>query len=152
MPFTVAVVGRPRDPGMAAAIRDYESRANRYWGITFREVKVVRADRPAEVVRHEGERLLAALPAGARLVACDERGREMSSAQFAEWLKRERDLSVHLAFVVGGAFGLSDEVRSKATRLLALSRFTLSHDLARLLLAEQIYRAGTIARGEPYHK
>jgi 23S rRNA (pseudouridine1915-N3)-methyltransferase len=65
--------------------------------------------------------------------------------------KRERG-ERDVAFVIGGAFGLSDDVRSRACSVLGFSRWTLPHELARLVLAEQLYRAGTIARGEPYHK
>jgi 23S rRNA (pseudouridine1915-N3)-methyltransferase len=156
MAFKVAVVGRPRDPAISSVIREYESRASRYWKLTFEEVRSPEtrsaAIPPADVKRREAELLLRQVPAGARIVACDENGTEMTSREFAGWLTRERDAAASLVFVVGGAFGLDEGVRERADKVLSLSRFTLTHELARLLLAEQLYRAGTISRGEPYHK
>ena len=154
MPFKVAVVGRPRDQGIASAIAEYEERASRYWPLTYQEVKVTTTgSAPPDIVRkREGEKLLAAAPGDARVVACDEKGREMKSKEFAEWLVSERDRAASVVFIIGGAFGLDDAVRKRASMLLSLSQFTLPHELARLVLVEQLYRAGTIARGEPYHK
>jgi len=150
----VAAVGAPRDPALAAAIREYESRAARYWPLDVREVKAesARGATPAVVMEREGERLLAAIPAGAQAVACDAGGAAMTSEQFADWLQRERESARDLAFLIGGAHGLSAAVRKRSARRLSLAPFTLAHELARLVLAEQLYRAGTIRRGEPYHK
>jgi 23S rRNA (pseudouridine1915-N3)-methyltransferase len=154
MPFKVAVVGRPRDPGISALITDYQTRASRYWPLSFQEVAAGGAgSAPAALVKkREAEKLLRSVPASAKLVACDQLGDEMSSEELAAWLVRERDSASSLAFVIGGAFGLHNDVRSRAGVLLSLSRLTLPHELARLVLTEQLYRAGTIARGEPYHK
>lgn len=151
----VAAVGKPRDRGLAAAIHDYETRAARYWPVEAREVREepARARRPEEVRDREGERLLAALDPSALVVACDAEGTLMRSAEFAEWLRAERErASRDVAFVIGGAYGLSDAVLARARLRLALARWTMPHELARLVLAEQLYRAGTIVRGEPYHK
>jgi 23S rRNA (pseudouridine1915-N3)-methyltransferase len=154
MRVVVAVVGRARAGGLATAIHAYEERAGRYWPLDVQEVREESARSGAtELVRQrEGERLLARVGGTAVIVACDVAGESMSSEQFAAWLARERDAAHDVAFLVGGAFGLSDAVRSRATRRLSLSPLTLPHELARLVLAEQLYRAGTIARGEPYHK
>jgi 23S rRNA (pseudouridine1915-N3)-methyltransferase len=155
MRILVVAVGRPRAPALAAAIREYETRAARYWPLESSEVREEPARGVgAEAVRaREGERLLAAVPVGALVVACDERGRTMTSPAFAEWLRRERETGARdVAFLVGGAYGLGDAVRAAAGMLLSLAPWTLPHELARLVLAEQLYRAGTIARGEPYHK
>jgi 23S rRNA (pseudouridine1915-N3)-methyltransferase len=154
MRLVVAVVGRPRDPGLAAAIRTYETRAARYWHLDVREVREESArGAPPEVVRsREGDRLTATVPSRSELIACDESGDGLTSQQFAEWLREARDAARDLAFVIGGAFGLTPAIRAKADRLLALAPWTLPHELARLVLAEQLYRAGTIIRREPYHK
>jgi 23S rRNA (pseudouridine1915-N3)-methyltransferase len=154
MRIVVAAVGRPRNAAIAAAIRDYEQRAARYWPLETREVREVGGRRGADAVREgEAEHLLSAMPAGVRIVCCDERGQAYSSEAFAQLLQGERERAAEdLAFVVGGAFGLGDAIRSRAWRLLALAPWTLSHELARLVLAEQMYRAGTIIRGESYHK
>jgi 23S rRNA (pseudouridine1915-N3)-methyltransferase len=151
----VASVGAPRDQALAAAIREYESRAARYWPLEVREAKAepARGASPEQVCAREGERLLALLPAGAAVTACDVGGKAMTSEEFATWLQRERERASHdVAFVIGGAFGLSKAVRERARGRLALAPWTLPHELARLVLAEQLYRAGTIQRGEPYHK
>ena len=154
MRLVVAVVGKPRDRHLAAAIEDYETRAARYWPLEVAEVREAsgRGVNPADVRSREGERLLERVPPSARLVACDERGDRLTSAQFATLLADARDHAQDLAFVIGGAFGLPDAVRGRATRTIQMAPWTLPHELARLVLAEQLYRAGTIARGEPYHK
>ena len=107
---------------------------------------------PEFVREREGERILAQVPTGATLVACAEGGKAMTSAAFASWLQGIRDEARDLAIAIGGAFGLSDAVTKAAALRLALAPFTLPHELARVVLAEQVYRAGTITRGEPYHK
>jgi 23S rRNA (pseudouridine1915-N3)-methyltransferase len=154
MPFTLAVVGRPRHPGIADAVRDYETRAARYWALTVREVREepARSLAPAGVVEREWARLAEQLPAGARVVLCDPGGETMDSARFARWMQEQRDAARDAAFVIGGAFGLPEAARRTASLRLALAPWTLPHELARLVLAEQLYRAGTISRGEPYHK
>ena len=147
-------VGKPRHAGLADAIRDYESRAARYWPLDVVEVKEEsgRSTSPALVREREAERLVARLPADARVVACDPGGEMMDSGTFAAWIIAQRDMAQSVAFVIGGAHGLGDAVRHRAARKLSLAPWTLPHELARLVLAEQLYRAGTIARGEPYHK
>jgi 23S rRNA (pseudouridine1915-N3)-methyltransferase len=152
--LVVAAVGKPRDRHLAAAIEEYETRAARYWPLSVIEVKEAsgRGVSAAEAREREGERLLERVPSGAMVVVCDERGDRLTSAAFAELLIATRDAARDVAFVIGGAFGHSDRVRSAASRLFQMAPWTLPHELARLVLAEQLYRAGTIARGEPYHK
>jgi 23S rRNA (pseudouridine1915-N3)-methyltransferase len=154
MQFLVAVVGKPRDANLAGAIRDYEMRASRYWPLHVHEVREEPArSGTADLVRErEGDRLLAAIPSGATVIACDVTGRSMTSEQFAAWLQELRERARDVAFIVGGAYGLGLTVKARATTSLALAPWTLPHELARLVLAEQLYRAGTIVRGEPYHK
>jgi 23S rRNA (pseudouridine1915-N3)-methyltransferase len=152
--LVVAAVGKPRDRHLAAAIEEYETRAARYWPLVVAEVREAsaRGVSPADAKRREGERLLERVPDGALMLACDERGDRLTSSEFAALLVEARDAARDVAFVVGGAFGLDDTVRRAASRSLQLAPWTLPHELARLVLAEQLYRAGTIARGEPYHK
>jgi 23S rRNA (pseudouridine1915-N3)-methyltransferase len=156
MTVLLAVVGRPRDPHLAAAIHEYEARAGRYWKLDVVEVKEesARSSPPARVREREWERLSARLPTGALVVACDAAGEAMSSEAFARWLARERDGGGGraVAFLIGGAFGLAPAATVASQRRLSLAPWTLPHELARLVLAEQLYRAGTIDRGEPYHK
>ncbi|HEY9230157.1 MAG TPA: 23S rRNA (pseudouridine(1915)-N(3))-methyltransferase RlmH [Gemmatimonadaceae bacterium] len=154
MRFVVAVVGKPRDANLAAAIREYEARAGRYWPLDVHEVREEPArSGSADLVRErEGERLLDAVPPSAQVVACDVNGKTMTSEQFAKWLQDQRERARDVALLIGGAFGLGANVRERATSALSLAPWTLPHELARLVLAEQLYRAGTIGRGEPYHK
>lgn len=152
--LTIAV-GKARSRELADGIREYEARAGRYWPLGVVEVKEepARSRSAEEVRRREGERLLDAAGSGTLIVACDENGTMMRSAEFAEWLRGEQERGARdVAFVIGGAYGLSDAVLQRAGMRLALARWTLPHELARLVLAEQLYRAGTILRGEPYHK
>jgi 23S rRNA (pseudouridine1915-N3)-methyltransferase len=153
MRLVVAVVGRPRDADLASAIRGYETRAARYWPLDVREVRAESArGAPADLVRErEGERLLNAA-AGSRLVACEETGDGLTSQEFAEWLQQARERARDVTFVIGGAYGLSRSVRDRADLRITLAPWTLPHELARLVLAEQLYRAGTMLRREPYHK
>jgi len=150
----VAVVGKPRDAALAAAIREYEARAARYWPLEVVEVKEesARTATGAVVMRKEGERLLDRVPTDARLVLCDPGGEAMDSRAFATMLQQQRERAQDLAFVIGGAHGIGGNVRERPHRRLTLAPWTLPHELARLVLAEQLYRAGTIGRNEPYHK
>lgn len=143
MRFRVVAVGKPRAP-LADAIAEYEQRAARYWPIEVREVKEATVDK-------EWERLREAAGAGT-LVLCDETGTARASADFAAWLTALREAAKDVAFVIGGAAGLPDGARQQAHHRISLAPWTLPHEVARLVLAEQLYRAGTIVRGEPYHK
>ena len=154
MKVYLIAVGKPRNAALAAAIGEYEERAARYWPLERIEVREEPArSATADLVRdREGERLAAKLPAGAVLVCCDPGGRQMDSAAFSAWLQGQREGGRDVAFVIGGAFGLSPALLRRAGLRLELAPWTLPHELARLVLAEQLYRAGTIVRREPYHK
>jgi 23S rRNA (pseudouridine1915-N3)-methyltransferase len=145
-------VGRPPAGPLRDAIEDYEKRASRYWPLEIVEVRAesARSRSPVEVRRLEGERLVGKV--GGILVALDEKGKTFSSAKFAQWMVERREHAEDTTFVIGGAYGLDEVVRKRAAMLLSLSPWTLQHEMARLLLAEQLFRAGTIHRGEPYHK
>jgi 23S rRNA (pseudouridine1915-N3)-methyltransferase len=154
MRLVVAVVGKARNPALGEAIRDYEKRAARYWPLDVHEVREERAAgiSLAKVREREGQRLADRVPDRAETVACDVEGRPLSSTQFAEFLQSAREQDRDLAFLIGGAFGLATELTARSTVKLSLASWTLPHEIARLVLVEQIYRAGTIVRGEPYHK
>ena len=154
MRLAVLCVGKPRQPGLAEVIHEYETRAARYWSLDVIEVKEesARAVLPEQVKDREAARLLERAPADAYMVACDPGGDVMTSEAFAVWLAGMRDRAQNVALFVGGAYGLGDAVRSRAKRRLSLAPWTLPHELARLVLVEQLYRAGSINRGEPYHK
>src|ERR1700741_3121215 len=138
MKVSVLAVGRPRGP-VAESLAEYEARTGRYFSFEAAEVKEEPFRRPGDASRvreEEGKRLLARVPAGAELVALHEGGRQWSSPQLAEYLA---ELGVRgspgAAFVIGGAYGLADEVLTRARHRLSLSAFSLPHEVARLVLA-----------------
>lgn len=155
MKVTLLVVGRVKGV-MADPIQEYEQRIRHYFAFEVIEVKEESASRgrtPEQVMAAEGERLMARVPEGARIVALDRGGTRWSSERLARELEGLA-VSAHpgMALVIGGAFGLSQGVLQRADQRLSLSSMTLPHELARLVVTEQVYRAGTILRGEPYHK
>jgi len=152
----VVAVGRLKG-AIAEDVGAYESRGGRYWKLDVLEVAAgVKGSGSApreRVLEAEAERLLAKVPGDLDLVALTRVGRAMSSRELAAYLQELGTRSgAGAAFVVGGAFGLGDAVLDRAARKMSLSALTLPHEMARLVLAEQLYRAGTIVRGEPYHK
>lgn len=154
MRLVVAVVGKARNHALSEVIRDYETRAARYWPLDVHEVREERAAGTSidKVKEREGTRLSERVPERAHTVVCEMGGRSFDSSQFAEFLQSAREEDRDLAFLIGGAFGLASEVSARSAMKLSLAPWTLPHEIARLVLLEQIYRAGTIVRGEPYHK
>jgi 23S rRNA (pseudouridine1915-N3)-methyltransferase len=149
----VIAVGRDRSGLYAPAVEEYAKRLSRMIRFELVEVPEARkhAGRPG-ARGEEGEALLARLDVRERVVALDERGEERTSAAFAERVGRWLSAGKDVALVIGGSDGLADAVLARASERLSLSRMTLAHRLARLVLVEQLYRAMTILRGEPYHK
>jgi 23S rRNA (pseudouridine1915-N3)-methyltransferase len=149
----LVAVGRDRSGLYAPAVDEYVGRLARY--VKFELVEVPEARKHAGTPQardEEGAAILAKLRPGERVVALDERGEEPTSVAFAERVQRWMNAGQDVALVIGGSDGLAPAVRSRAAETLALSRMTLAHRLARLVLVEQLYRAMTILRGEPYHK
>ena len=151
MRISVVVVGKAR--GLATVLGDYEARAARYWRLEVVEVPQARGRVASQVLGREANAIRARLRPDYLVVAVTRGGRAWSSLEMARWLERFSQgpkRGVH--FLIGGAFGLAEDLRSECDATLSLSSFTLPHDFARLVLAEQLYRAGTILRNEPYHK
>jgi len=149
----VVAVGRDRSGLFAPAADEYAKRLARY--AKFELVEVAEAKRHAGTPRakdEEGETLLARIGPAERVVLLDERGKEATSVELAQrlagWMRRGQDVT----FVIGGSDGHSEPIRARAQETLSLSRMTLAHRLARVVLLEQLYRAFTIVKGEPYHK
>ena len=147
-------VGRLSRGTEAALTRDYAERATAAGrAVALGPVEIVEVEGRKLGRDSEGQALLAAVPAGAHVVACDERGRPWPSRAFAAHLGVLRDRGVRqIAFLIGGADGHSDEVRAAAHELLAFGPQTWPHALVRAMLAEQVYRAVTILAGSPYHR
>jgi 23S rRNA (pseudouridine1915-N3)-methyltransferase len=153
MKLRVISIGKDRSGLYQPAIEEYAGRLSRY--VKFELVELPEARRHAGTPRakeEEAATLLGAIDARERLIALDERGKEWTSVELARrvqsWLEGARDV----ALVIGGSDGLAPALLERAEERLALSRMTLAHRLARLVLVEQLYRAMTILRGEPYHK
>jgi 23S rRNA (pseudouridine1915-N3)-methyltransferase len=154
MKIAILAIGQRQPRWADEAVADFLKRFPPDFQVSLRELKPEARDgRPPERIRAaEGERLLAALPAGCISVALDERGRDLASAAFAAQLGRWRDDGVSPAFVIGGPDGLSEGIKRDAGLLLRLSSLTLPHALARVILVEQLYRAWSILARHPYHR
>ncbi len=140
-------------PWAADAYADYAKRLPREYAWRLRELPPnKRHDHADARKREEGERLLAAMPDGAWLVLLDERGHLWTTAQLAKQQAAWSEKPQNIAFVIGGPDGVSDTVKARADDTWALSPLTLPHALARVLLAEQLYRAWSLRHGHPYHR
>ena len=158
MKITIVCAGKIKEKYLREGVAEYEKRLRPYADLRTIEIGEKRMkDKPsvaekAETIRREGERLLMQVPQNAYLIVLDVGGAELSSDELAAKIDR---LAVegesHIAFLIGGPFGLSDEVRQCADIRLSFSHFTFPHQLIRLFLMEQIYRAFKISKGEPYH-
>lgn len=152
MELLLLAVGKLR-PAFRTACDDYLRRIGRTLPVREREVR--EAGRAGSVARQrteEGERLVAAVPAGASVTLLDLDGRPWSSEQVAEQLDQWRQAARDHAMIIGGAVGVDGAVRARADSVWSLGPLTLPHELARLVVVEQLYRATTILQGTPYHK
>ena len=144
------------DAELAAVIDRYLNRIKHFYTIEVKEIPASRGGQGTEdasIMRAQSARLMEAIPAKGYTVVLDERGRPMESLKFAKWLERMTIEQPHgVTFVLGGDTGLTDAVRERGDLLLSLSAMTLPHQLARVVLLEQIYRACTLIRNIPYHK
>ncbi len=154
MKIAVLAVGQRQPHWAQQAVDDFVKRFPPGFAVTINEVKAeTRSSRPLErILAAEAERLRAAIPTGAIVVALDERGQDWTTAHFAEKLRGWRDASESVAFLIGGPDGLAPELKRAAHVVLRLSSMTLPHALARLLLVEQLYRAWSLLTNHPYHR
>jgi len=152
----VIAVGTRMPGWVDAACEDYRRRLRPPWRLTLIELPAARrgegADAAARARVAEGRQILAQLSERERVVPLDERGSELSTAELAAWLAAQQPSGPELAFLVGGADGLDDAVLARGERCWSLSRLTLPHGLARVLLMEQLYRAASLLGGHPYHR
>jgi 23S rRNA (pseudouridine1915-N3)-methyltransferase len=153
--ITLLLVGKTTETYLSEAIAEYAKRVKKY--ITFDtvvlpELKNARNLSFDQQKDREGESILGFMTATDEVVLLDEKGKEFTSVDFSGLLERKMIGSVkHVVFVVGGPYGFSSAVYNRANALISLSRMTFSHQIVRLLFMEQLYRAFTIIRGEPYH-
>ncbi len=145
-----------RLPGWAnEAFAEYAKRMPRQLAMELHEIRAeprTSGKTAAQMMQVEGERILRALPPRARLVAMDEHGKQQDTKSLAAWVALAQQDGRDAAFAIGGPDGLSDEVRTRAEGSISLSRLTLPHALARVMLAEALYRAHTVNEGHPYHR
>lgn len=155
MTIRIFSIGKTNFAFIRSGIDEYLKRMQRYAKIRWEELPDVKnVDRGDESVlkRREGELILSKIASGDVLVLLDERGKSFDSMEFAQWLNRNMTHSTKdIVFVIGGAYGFSEEVYARADARLSLSKMTFSHQIIRVIFAEQLYRAFTILRGEPYH-
>ncbi len=154
MRITLIQLGKTRFSYLQEGISDYHKRIQHY--VTFEEVTLPDLKNSKnlsvfEIKKKEGEQVLKLIEKAAFLVLLDERGKQNSSEEFAEFLLKNMNSGRDIVLLIGGAYGFSEEVYSRANDKISLSRLTFSHQLVRLIFAEQLYRAMTIIRGEPYH-
>ena len=151
MKLKVLWVGKSRDPWVKDAIEEYAGRIRRYCPLELVDVRDEKGAEAEEMRRRECERLEKLIPPQAMLVLLDETGEQMTSPGLAAFIGKQRDSGIgEIVFVIGGAYGFSEEFRKRG-RLLSLSRMTFTHQMVRAFLLEQVYRAFTILNGEPYH-
>ena len=158
MRLYVVCIGKLKDAYLRDGVAEFVKRMRPYGGITITELNESKiGDKPSDadrkqVVDEEGERLLKAVPKNAYTVLLDVYGKTMSSEDLAKTVaKLEVDGISDMAFIIGGAFGVSEALRQSVNYKLSFSPMTFTHQMVRLLLVEQIYRASKINRNEPYH-
>ena len=155
MKIKLILTGKTEGKWLQQGISDYLVRLRHY--ITFETVELTGLKKAggldaAKVRGKEGEQILKSLTTGDYVALLDEHGKEMTSVEFSGLIQKHLIGSTKtLVFVVGGAFGFDDRVKERALMTLSLSQMTFSHQMVRLFIVEQLYRAMTIIRGEPYH-
>jgi len=151
---TILMVGKTRESFIQEGLAFYQKRLQPFLHLTLksvREEKEAGGLAAAAIKVREGERLQAQIPPRANVIALTPQGREFTSEEFAAWLTRRELDSRPLTFLIGGHLGLDPGTLAAAAERLALARLTLTHELSRLVLLEQLYRAMTIKTGHPYH-
>ncbi len=147
-------IGKTKDKSYQYLINEYAQRLKHYVKFDIFELKELKKKFPStdEQKKVEGELLLSQLDKNDLVILLDEKGVEMNSHQLADFFKKNRLQAIpSVSLVIGGAFGFDNNIRSAAHLQISLSRFTFTHDMARLVLMEQVYRAFTILKGEKYH-
>ena len=154
MKTELILVGKTTDKHFAAGIDDYAARIAHYMPFSISVIPELKNTRNLSCQQQkvlEGDLILKLVQPTDTVVLLDEQGQEMRSVELARWLERQQHTARRLLFVIGGPYGFSPDVYARANAQLSLSRLTFSHQLVRLVFTEQLYRACTIIRGEPYH-
>ena len=154
MKTVLLLVGKTQDKHFVAGINDYAERIGHYMPFEIKvipELRNTKSMSEQQQKTQEGELLLKQLQPSDTVVLLDEHGTEHRSVEFAAWLQKKQNTARRLVFIIGGPYGFSETVYKRANEMVSLSRMTFSHQMVRLVFTEQIYRACTIIKGEPYH-
>lgn len=154
MKITLLVVGKTTDTHIESLITEYQKRLAHYVPFALQvipELKNTKALTAEQQKQAEGELILRQANAATDLILLDEHGKEFRSVEFADFIQKKMSSGRDVMLVVGGPYGFSDAVYQRANGKISLSKMTFSHQMVRLFFVEQLYRAMTILRGEPYH-
>lgn len=154
MKTILLLVGKTVGKHFIAGINDYTERISHYMPfeiITIPELKNTKHLTEQQQKQMEGELIIKQLQPTDTIVLLDEKGHEFRSIEMARWLEQKQQSSRRLVFIIGGPYGFSQDVYSKANELISLSKLTFSHQMVRMIFTEQLYRSCTIIKGEPYH-
>jgi 23S rRNA (pseudouridine1915-N3)-methyltransferase len=155
MKITLLLTGKTEDGWTKAGFEQYLKRLEHYCTLETLEIPALKASgkmSPAEQNKAEGELQLAKIGVSDRLILLDEKGKEFSSPGLAKWIEKQQGAGhKRVVFLIGGPFGFSEKVYERANEKISLSQMTFSHQMVRMILAEQLYRAFSIIRGEKYH-
>ena len=155
MNIRILMIGKTDNPNIKTIIEDYSKRLSMYINFSFEIINDIKNPKNlSELLQKEkeGELILAKLKPGENLILLDENGDNFSSIGFSDFLQKKMNSGIKtLIFVIGGPYGFSDAVYKKANGKIALSKMTFSHQMIRMLIVEQLYRAFTILNNEPYH-
>lgn len=154
MKITLLVVGKTTDQRLQTLIDDYQQRLKHYIPfemVVIPDLRNAKALTQAQIKEQEGIEILRRITPAMDVILLDEHGREYRSIEYAEWIQKKMSAGRDITFIVGGPYGFSAAVYERANGKISLSKMTFSHQMIRLFFTEQIYRAMTILRGEPYH-
>ncbi len=154
MKTILIVVGKTVNKIFQTGIDDYTNRIGHYMPfsiITIPELKNTKNLTIDLQKKKEGELILKEIQPTDTIILLDEKGKEFRSTEYAKWLKQKQSISRRLIFIIGGSYGFSKEIYERANEKISLSKMTFSHQMVRLIFIEQLYRACTILKGEPYH-
>jgi len=155
MKITLLVIGKTNKSFLIDGEQEYHKRLRKY--IQFEKIEIpdlknAKKLSETEIKKEEGKLILSKIQANGLVVLLDDKGKSYSSVQFADWIQDSLNRGYkHMTFIVGGAYGFSEEVYAAAQQKISLSKMTFSHQMIRLLFTEQVYRAFTILNNEPYH-
>ena len=154
MKITLLVVGKTTDQRLQTLINDYQQRLKHYIPfeiVVIPDLRNAKALTQAQIKEQEGIEILRRITPAMEVILLDEHGREYRSIEYAQWIQKKMSAGRDITFIVGGPYGFSTAVYERADGKISLSKMTFSHQMIRLFFTEQINRAMTILRGEPYH-